>query len=281
MPQTIKISADSTCDLSPEQKEYYQINIVPLYVQLGEAGGKDGVDIFEQDIFDHVSRTGQLPKTAAPSVADYQTHFSALTQDGSDVIHVNISADFSSSFQNATIAAEDFPGVYVVDSRNLSAGHGHVVLEAARLAQQGINAADIATQLIEYAPKVNASFIINQLDYLHKGGRCSSVAALGANLLKLKPCIEVTDGKMHVGRKYRGNFDKVLTQYVADRLAAPNIRKDLIFITHTKCPEGIPELVADKIRSITSFDAIVETEAGSTITSHCGPGTLGILYVEE
>ena len=164
---------------------------------------------------------------------------------------------------------------------NLSTGHGLAVLEACRLAEQGASVEEIVKHEEEVIPKIRASFILDRLDYLHKGGRCSGVAALGANLLKLKPCIEVVDGEMRVGKKYRGTLDKVLPLYTADRLAGKKVRKDLIFITHTGCDKKIVDSVRAKVNELCSFDEIAETVAGCTITSHCGQNTLGVLFIEE
>ena len=282
MSGTIRISADSTCDLSPEPLSRYDIGIIPLYIGLGGDSMKDGVEITSQTIFDYVAKTGQLPKTAAPSVADYLDFFRGR-QVSPDVslVHFTISSNFSSSYQNACIAAAEFQNVTVVDSRNLSTGHGHAVIEAAVLRDRGASVEEILEHEEAVIPKIRASFIVDRLDYLYKGGRCSGVAALGANLLKLKPCIEVIDGEMKVGKKYRGPIDKVLPQYTADKLLAGKMKKDLIFITHTGCSKEITDSVRGKIKELADFGEIVETIAGSTITSHCGQNTLGVLFIEE
>ena len=282
MSGSIRISADSTCDLSPEQLSRYDIGIIPLYISLGDESMKDGVEITAQTIFDYVSKTGQLPKTAAPSVADYLDFFRERQTSSNDIlIHFTISSKFSSSYQNACIAAAEFENVTVIDSQNLSTGHGHAVMEAAVMKERGAPAEDIVKHVREIIPKIRASFVVDRLDYLYKGGRCSGVAALGANLLKLKPCIEVVNGEMKVGKKYRGTIDKVLPLYTADKLTGKKMKKDLIFITHTGCSKEIVESVRNKINELYAFDEIVETVAGSTITSHCGQNTLGVLYIEE
>lgn len=279
---SIHITSDSTCDLSAEQIARHNIGIVPLYVRLGDETMRDGVNITAQDIFRYVDETGQLPKTAAPSVADYIDFFKEQQKEpDTAVIHFSISAKFSSSYQNACIAADELENVTVIDSMNLSTGHGLAVLEACRLAEQGASVEEIVKHEEEVIPKIRASFILDRLDYLHKGGRCSGVAALGANLLKLKPCIEVVDGEMRVGKKYRGTLDKVLPLYTADRLAGKQIRKDLIFITHTGCDKKIVDSVRAKVNELYSFDEVVETIAGCTVTSHCGQNTLGVLFIEE
>lgn len=279
---SIHITSDSTCDLSAEQIARHNIGIMPLYVRLGDETMRDGVNITAQDIFRYVDETGQLPKTAAPSVADYIDFFKEQQKEpDTAVIHFSISAKFSSSYQNACIAAEELENVTVIDSMNLSTGHGLAVLEACRLAEQGASVEEIVKHEEEVIPKIRASFILDRLDYLRKGGRCSGVAALGANLLKLKPCIEVVDGEMRVGKKYRGTLDKVLPLYTADRLAGKKVRKDLIFITHTGCDKKIVDSVRAKVNELYSFDEVVETIAGCTVTSHCGQNTLGVLFIEE
>ena len=279
----IKIISDSTCDLSPELLAKYDIDILPLYVVTGDKTQKDGLEITPENIYDYVKETGKLPSTSAPNVDDYMTIFKKWRDEGYEVVHFNISSDFSSAYQNALNAASQTDGVYVVDTRNLSTGSGLVVLHGAELAQQGKSAAEIKEACDAMTDKVEASFVVDSIDYLHKGGRCSSVAALGANLLKLKPLIEVLDGKMKAGKKYRGNIDKVILNYVSDKLSGrDDIAKHRIFITHTKFNEVTVQQVRNKITELyPGFEEILETTAGCTITSHCGPGTLGILFVRK
>ncbi|MBQ1452817.1 MAG: DegV family protein [Ruminococcus sp.] len=279
----IKIISDSTGDLSPELIEKYDIAIVPLYVLMGDNMQKDGLEVTPEDIYAHVEKTGKLPSTSAPNLGDFQDEFKKWRDQGYDIVHFNISSDFSSSYQNACAAAEGMDGVYVVDTRNLSTGSGLVVLHGAELAQLGKSAAEIKAACDAMVDKVEASFVVDSIDYLHKGGRCSSVAALGANLLKLKPLIEVIDGKMKAGKKYRGNIDKVILNYVADKLRGrDDIDKHRIFITHTKCSPVTVQQVRGKINELyPGFEEILETTAGCTVTSHCGPGTLGILFVRK
>ena len=278
----VRISADSTCDLSEELIEKYNITIAPLYVRVGEEERLDGVDVNPDDIFSYFDSTGKLCTTSALSIGDYAEHFKRLTAGGDSVVHVSISAEFSSCYQNACAAAENFTNVYVVDSRNLSTGHGHIVIEAALMAQQGLDAATIKERCDELAPRVDASFVLEHLNYLYKGGRCSGVAALGANILGIKPCIEVKDGKMVVGSKYRGSFEKVVKAYIRERLTArDDIIYDRIFITHTKCPEGIVDVARKCIEECGSFNEIIDTMAGCTVSSHCGPHCLGVLYIHK
>jgi DegV family protein with EDD domain len=279
----IKITADSTCDLNPQWLQDQGVELLPLYTLMDGKTYRDGVDIVPGDIFAHVAAGGDLCSTAANNVADYAQLFSQCLETCDAVIHITISADFSSCYQNACAAAADFPGkVFVVDSRNLSTGHGHIVCQAAELRRQGLPPQEIAEQLRDLTGRVEASFLLDRLDYMVKGGRCSSVVALGANLLHLKPCIEVVDGKMRVGKKYRGKFDKAILDYVRDRLQGrDDLCYDRIFITHTPVEDGLVEKVRAAIQQYAPFTEIVETQAGCTISCHCGPGTLGILFLRS
>ena len=279
----VKIISDSTCDLSAELIEKYNISLLPLYVSIGNGAKKDGLEVTPKDIYRYVEETGKLPKTSAPNLGDFLEIFSYWHDKGYSIVHFSISSDFSSSYHNACIAAEEIGDVYVVDSKNLSTGQGLVVLHGADLLRQGKSAEEIKNECDKLTSKIEASFVVDSIDYLHKGGRCSAVAALGANLLKLKPCIEVIDGKMIPSKKYRGKIDRVILNYVDDRLKD---RKDIvygrIFITHTKCNPETVKLVKDRITTLCpNFDEIIETTAGCTITSHCGPDTLGVLFIRK
>lgn len=279
---SIKITSDSTCDLSPELLQRYDIDLIPLSIIKGGAPYKDGLEITPADIARHVDRGGDLPTTTAVSVGEYAERFAPLSARHEAVIHINIGSNFSSCYQNACIAAEDFDNVYVVDSQNLSTGQGHVVLEAALAAEAGMEAADIITYLHGLIPRVEASFIINRLDYLAKGGRCSTVAMLGANLLKLKPCIDVKEGNMEVTGKFRGSFAKCALEYVRARLKnRDDLELDRIFITHSSTDQEIVEAVRQEIAKYAPFQEILETRAGCTVFSHCGPNTLGILFLRN
>ena len=277
----VKIISDSTCDLSAELIEKYDIEILPLAVSLGERSGHDGVDISPEDIYSYVSESGSLPKTSALNVSDYEDAFRKWTDKGYGVVHFNISSGFSCSHQNALIAAEDFENVYVIDSRNLSTGFGLLVLEAADRAAAGVPAAEIAAEMKELTAKAEASFVLDTLFYLQKGGRCSALVALGANLLKLKPCIEVKDGVMGVGKKYRGKTELCFEQYARERIEGrDDIRKHRVFVTHSGCK---PEVVA-RIKEIVAgygFSEILETQAGCAVSNHCGPNTLGVLFLRK
>lgn len=279
---SIKITSDSTCDLTPALLNKYDIDILPLSIIKGGAAFQDGLEITPPDIFRHVDAGGDITTTAAVSVGTYHDRFALLSPRYEAVIHIDISSAFSSCYQNACIAAEDFSNVYVVDSRNLSSGQGHVVLEAALAAEAGMAPLDILTYLNGLLPRVESSFIINRLDYMAKGGRCSTVAMLGANLLKLKPCIDVKNGKMEVTRKFRGGFEKCVLEYVRERLKGrDDLELDRIFITHTVEDRGIIEAVRQEILKHAPFQEIVETRTGCTVSTHCGPNTLGILFIRS
>lgn len=278
----IKITSDSTCDLSAEQLKQHNIDLFPMSITMGERCLRDGVDVTPDDIYAHVDAGGDICTTSALNIADYTDRFSAFSKDYDAVIHINISAEFSSCHQNALLAAQEFDNVYVVDSRNLSTGHGHVVLRAAELAESGMAAEEIVKELNAFTPRVDASFILSRLDYMKKGGRCSSVVALGANLLHLRPCIEVVGGKMQVGKKYRGAYDKCVDQYVRDRLAHPeDLDLSRIFIIHSGVADSSIEAARKAVEDCAHFQEVLITRAGCTVSSHCGPGTLGILFLHK
>ena len=280
MIQKTVIAADSTCDLSPELIEAYGIHIIPLGVTLGETQYTDGVDIDPDFIYAHYEKTGQLPKTSAVNLVDFEDYFARETAAGNAVVLFTISSEMSSTCNNARLAAEGFENVYVVDTRNLSTGGGLLVLTAAEMAAEGKSAAEIAETCAALAPCVDASFIIDSLEFLHKGGRCSALAAFGANMLSLKPCILVKDGKMGVGKKYRGKFGAVLPKYVSDRLGdASDVVKGHIFVTHAGCEPAIIDACVEAVKSIAPEVKIHITRAGCTISSHCGRDTLGVLFI--
>ena len=280
----IKITADSTCDLSQDLIDKYGITIVPLYISKGDESLKDTIEITPNDIFEYVDSGKGVCSTSAVNVTDYMDVFENALKDHDAVIHFVISSEMSCCYANACLAAQEFENVYVIDSRNLSTGIGHLVLDAAIMAGEGTKtAAEIADIINAEVPKVESSFVIDTLKYLHKGGRCSSVAALGANILKLKPCIEVVDGKMEVGKKYRGQFANVILQYVRDRLSGrDDVDTRRIFITYAiGTPEEVADAVENEIRSIIDFDEIIRTHAGCTVSNHCGPVCLGILFFRK
>ncbi len=279
----VKIISDSTCDLSPELIKKYDIAILPLYVNMADKVMRDGTEVVPDDIYKYVKDTGVLPKTAAPNISDFLDIFNEWHDKGYSIVHFNISSDFSSSYNTACLAANEVGDVEVVDSRNLSTGQGLVVLYGAELAAQGKSIEEIKKACDDITSKVEASFVVDSIDYLYKGGRCSAVAALGANLLKLKPQIDVIDGKMTSSKKYRGNIDKVILNYVGDKLSGRgDIDYKRIFITHTKCNPEVVKQVRAKIEELCpQFEEVLETTAGCTVTSHCGPNTLGVLFIRK
>lgn len=278
----IKILSDSTCDLPKELVEKYDITIIPLTVIKEGISYSDGITITPPEIFAHVAAGGDLCTTAAVNVGEYADWFAKFAADYDGVIHISISSEFSCSYQNACLAAEDFPNVRVVDSRNLSTGQGLVVLEACKLAAQYDNLDSLYQAVQAFTEKVEASFLLDQLKYMVKGGRCSSAAALGANLLNLKPCIEVKNGKMSVVKKYRGSYAKCLASYVKDRLAdRDDLIRSTLFVTRTPVSDDCLEAVAEAVKAYGNFDEIFWNEAGCTVSCHCGPGTLGVLFVRK
>ena len=276
------ITSDSTADLNNLAAEN-NVRIVPLYITLGDKSlADDGKEIVPDDIYKYVAESGNLPSSSANPVGVYEDMFRELTEKGYEVVHLNLGSHFSSTHQNARIASEDYDNVFVIDTANLSTGSGLLVLEAVRMAKEGMPAADIAKNLNELAPKVDASFVIDDLTYLHKGGRCSSAAKLGANLLKLKPCIQVKDGAMGVGKKYRGDYKKCVAEYIKDKLAdKDSIDPRRVFVTHTKCDDDVDELAIKTVKECFDFNEVIETTAGCTITTHCGPNTLGVLFFRK
>ena len=279
----VKIISDSTCDLSEDLLQKYEIALSPLTVTLGGRSGHDGVDITPDDIYAYVERTGELSQTSAVSVGEYEEIFGHWRGLGFEIVHFCISAKLSVSYQNACLAAEEVGGVTVIDSANLSTGQGLVVLNAAEMAMAGASAEQIVRASEDLIPRVEASFVADSIEYLRKGGRCSALSAWGANLFHIKPCIEVADGGMHPGKKYHGKLSHVIRAYAEDRLKnRQDIDTRRIFITHTRCDEETVEQVRGLIREYCpDVTEILETTAGATITTHCGPGTLGDLFIRK
>ena len=278
----IKITSDSTCDLSKELVEKYDIAVIPLTVIKDGKNYSDGVDITTADIFAHVAGGGDLCTTAALNIDEYMTVFNRYAGQYDGVIHINISSGFSSCYQNACLAAEEFDNVRVIDSKNLSTGQGLIVLKACELAKTCQSLDELVEKINEITPKVEASFLLDRLEYMVKGGRCSSAAALGANLLGLKPCIEVKDGKMGVVKKYRGNYSKCLASYVKERLAnRDDLDREHLFVTRTPVSDDCLHAVENAVTEFADFENVYWTEAGCTVSCHCGPGTLGVLFIRK
>ena len=277
----VKILADSTCDLSPSLISRYKIGIIPLYVHLGEKEYKDGVDITPSDLYKWSDEHNETPRTSAPGIEDIE---SFLDKDSTDeYVIFTISSSMSSSYNNCILAAEDLEmtdRVHVIDSANLSTGIGLQVIKAAELAAAGMTASEIAAEIEKIKGKVRASFVVDTLTYLYRGGRCSGVSAFLGSALRLHPRIEVIDGAMHPEKKYRGKNTRFIMDYVRDmendlKLAV----RDRVFITHSGCDREIVEDVRAYLEGLGRFDEILETTAGAVISSHCGPGTLGVLFI--
>ena len=278
----IKILSDSTCDLSEEILSRYNISLIPLTVIKDSKEYKDGVTITPAEIFAHVAAGGALCTTSANSVGEYEDQFAKYAKDYDGILQVNIGSGFSSCYQNACIAAQEFDNVKVVDSMNLSTGQGLVVLEACRLAKECASLDELHEKVQAFTEKVEASFLVDKLVYLAKGGRCSAVAALGANLLNLKPLIDVKNGKMGVSKKYRGKYHKCLGDYVKEKLAdREDIRRDVLFVTTTGVAADEYAAVMAAVAEYGKFETVYETSAGCTVSCHCGPGTLGVLFVRK
>ena len=276
------ITSDSTTDLSTELRERYNISLIPLIINLDDKAYRDGIDINPDGIYEHHDKTGKLPKTAAPNVEDYINFFKQFTDAGKKIIHFTISSDMSSSYNNERIAAEEVGNVFVIDTMNLSTGGGLLVLAAADMLNSGLSAEETVEKTKALVPCVDASFVIDSLEYLYKGGRCSALAMLGANLLKLKPCIQVKNGKMDVAKKYRGKYSEVLKEYISERTADySDIILDRVFITHAGCDPELVDEIVEQVKAAAPFKEVFMTRAGCTVSSHCGANTLGILFIRK
>ena len=282
MSKPVLITADSTCDLSADLIARYGVRLIPLTIQLGEESYRDGENFTPDDMYARYHADGSLPKTAAPNLQQFLDFFTPLLAQGYEIVHLDISAELSSSYQTAAIAAAELEGVYVVDSRMLSTGVGLLCIEGAECAKRGMAAAEIAEHLRSLTDKVDTSFVLDTLEFMWKGGRCSGVAALGANLLKIKPGLEMKDGKLGIYTKYRGNMNKVYRQYITERLQGKAIRPGHIFLTESGEiePEVVEELTA-LVKELSGCREVHHTIAGCTISSHCGPRCLGGLCIEE
>ncbi|WP_058304311.1 DegV family protein [Gorillibacterium timonense] len=278
----IKIFTDSTSDLTPKLLERFDIGIVPLYVVFGETSYRDGVDMVPGTLYRLVDETGNLPKTSAPSPGDFLSHFEPFIQDGFDILYIGLSSEISSTIQNATIAANQFEEgrITVIDSRNLCTGIGLQVVQAARLAEEGKTVQEITTYLLNKRGDIESEFLIDTLDYLHKGGRCSSVQALIGNMLKIRPIVKVVDGKMIVPVKIRGKREKALQQLLDNALVnARQMVPGTLYVAHSYALEEA-EYLRDELARATGEKDIPITEAGCVISSHCGRQTVGIFYMK-
>ena len=277
----IRMTADSTCDLSPELVRKYDIGIAPLSVIIDGECFHDGVDVTPRDIFRAVE-AGKSVRTAAVNTYEYREFFTEQLKTCDQIVHICISSEFSTCYNDAMEAARQTGNVFVVDSRNLSTGSGLLVLEGAEMAGNGLDGEKIAERLRERTALVDASFTVRSIDYLRRGGRCSGLEALGAKLLHIRPSIVVRDGKMHPGEKYRGRYEHYLKHYIADTLADDsNIDFNRVFVTHSPSEEGLVRFAIDTVKSYGLFKEVLETMAGCTVCTHCGPDTLGILFMRK
>lgn len=279
----IKIISDSTCDLSKELIEKYNITILPLHIHLNEEEYQDGVTITPDEIYTWADANNTTPKTSAASMSEVIDLFQPYLDNGDEIICFSISSSMSANYNVMRLAVDELEAedkISIIDSANLSTGVGLLVLEAAILASEGKSMKEIVAKIEELKPRVSASFVVDTLTYLHRGGRCSSVAALAGGVLKLHPKIVVDGGKMDASKKYRGKIESVIVSYAKDMEEdLKNAKPDRVFITHSGCPDSVIASVREYLESLNHFDEILETRAGSVISSHCGPGTLGVLYI--
>lgn len=280
----IRIAADSTCDLGPELAEQYDITILPLNIVLDMESYCDGTQITPDEIYAWAEKNKKTPKTAAVAFDQAIETVSGIKERGEELIFFGISSEMSTSNNVMRLVKEEleYDRMFVIDSRNLSTGIGLQVLRAARLAREGVPAEEIVRQIKGARDKVRASFVVERLDYLAMGGRCSAVAALLGGTLNLKPRIQVAEGRMSAGKKYRGHQEKVILKYVQDM--EPELRNadpERVFITHSGCGEEVIDSVREYLAGLKHFDQILVTRAGGVISSHCGPGTLGVLFYEK
>ena len=279
----VKIISDSTCDLSPELIARYDIDVLPLHIVLGEEDFEDGRGISPDEIYQWSDMHRQSPKTAACSLADAMAALEPYVSAGREVIVFSISSSMSSTYSVLCMAAEQLDAshlVTVIDSKNLSTGVGLQVIEAAEMAAQGKSAGEITAHIKAIRPLVRASFVVDTLTYLHRGGRCSGLAAMMGGALRLHPRIAVAEGKMSPGKKFRGKMDRVILSYAQDMEAElRTARPGRVFITHSGCPEETIAPVREWLESLGRFEEIHVTRAGGVISSHCGPGTLGVLFI--
>ncbi|MBE7063438.1 MAG: DegV family protein [Ruminococcaceae bacterium] len=279
--EKIILAVDSACDIPARFLEENEITVLPFHITLGADDFIDGVTITRDVLYEKVEKTGLLPKTAAISPADFTDFFSSLLQKGDAVVYFSLGAKFSSACQNARLAAEDLNNVFVVDTASLSSGEALVLLRGAALRKEGKSAAEIAADCSAYAARCDASFVLDRLDYMHRGGRCSGVAALGANLLGIKPSLGVSEGSLGLEKKYRGKLKIVVSKYIRERLENVQAVPDYVFLTDAGVDPEVREAAYETLQALGIFKEIYRTDAGCVISSHCGPGTLGILFVRQ
>ena len=281
----VKIISDSTCDLSPELLARYEIDILPLHILLGDQEFEDGKNITPDQIYAWSDANKTTPKTSAPAMADAIELFRPYVTAGREIVCFSISSSMSTSGNVMRLAAEELGAswqITVIDSANLSTGIGLLVVEAAIMAKKNRTASEIVSEIEKLKPNVRASFVVDTLTYLYRGGRCNAVAAMAGGVLKLHPKIVVEDGAMNASKKYRGKIASVILSYVKDmEKDLKNARQERVFITHSGCDREIVETVRTYLKNLGIFEEILETRAGGVVSSHCGPGTLGVLYISK
>ena len=278
----IKITADSTCDLSEELLRQWNISLIPMHILMGEESLLDGITVHPADVFAHVQNGGKMPKSAAPNLVEYTDFFAPFAKEYDAVIHITVGSKFSSCYQNARLASQEFENVSVVDSENICTGQGYLVLRAAKWAADGLTPRNICMRLQTLAKKVELSFVLNQLDYMAKSGRCSGVLAFGANLLGIKPSLAVLDGELKVVKKYRGQLPICVGKYITDQLKdRDGIDTSMVFISSCQPKPGCMEAVKAGLKQYGRFEHVVETDIGTTIGGYSGPGTIGIVFARK
>ena len=278
----IKITADSTCDLSEELLRQWNISLMPMHILMGGESYLDGVTVHPADVFAHVKNGGQAPKSAAANLVEYTDFFAPFAKEYDAVIHISVGSKFSSCFQNARLAAQEFDNVSVVDSENICTGQGYLVLRAAKWAADGLSAKNICMRLQSLAKRVELSFVLNQLNFMAKSGRCSGVLAFGANILGIKPSLAVIDGELKVVKKYRGSLPICVGKYIADQLdGRDDIDNSMVFISSGEPKPGCMDAIKAGLRKYGKFEHIIETDIGTTIGGYSGPGTIGIVFAKK
>ena len=278
----IKITADSTCDLTQELLQQWNISLMPMHILMGGESYLDGVTVHPADVFAHVQNGGQTPKSAAANLVEYSDFFAPFAREYDAVIHISVGSKFSSCFQNARLAAQEYENVSVVDSENICTGQGYLVLRAAKWAADGLPPKSICMRLQNLAKRVELSFVLNQLDFMAKSGRCSGVLAFGANILGIKPSLAVINGELKVVKKYRGSLPICVGKYITDQLDGRNdIDNTMVFISSCQPKPGCMDAIKAGLRKYGKFEHIIETDIGTTIGGYSGPGTIGIVFAKK
>lgn len=283
MPKII-LSADRTCDIGAQLQEKYSVNLISYPITLEDKKYMDSVDIMPDDLYESFRKTGNLPKTSAINPSEYIEYFKPWVDEGYEIIHITLSSAITSSYQSCVLAAAELPGVHVIDSRNVSSAIALLVVEAGERIAKGMSAEQIVEEVTALRSKSHCSFVLETLEFMKAGGRCSGVAALAAGMLGLKVCIEVNNetGELHAAKKYRGNMDKVLSQYVKEQFEKyDNINPERMYITHSGVSEERIANVKKMVEETGLFKEIYISRASCTISTHCGPGTLGVLFMEK